>query len=87
MSQDACTLWPDGWWRACCVAHDLAYETGASRLDADVELLSCVATSAEGLLGLASVGVAALMFVGVRVFGGRFWRRAQSGTHSARQDE
>lgn len=87
MSQDACTLWPDGWWRACCVAHDLAYEAGTNRFDADVELLSCVATSAQGLLGLASIGVAALMFVGVRAFGGRFWRRAQSGTHSARQHE
>ena len=87
MSQDACTLWLDGWWRACCVAHDLAYEASTNRFDADVELLRCVATSAQGLLGLASMGIAALMFVGVRAFGGRFWRRAQSGTHSARTHE
>lgn len=73
---DACTLWPEGWWSACCHAHDAAYGAGLDRWAADLDLLRCVAGSGDGVLAIASAGVAGVMFVGVRLFGRRFWRQS-----------
>ena len=72
---DACTLWPEGWWAVCCSAHDVAYGAGLERLGADIDLLRCVAGTGDGALAVASAVVAGVMFVGVRIFGGRFFRR------------
>lgn len=85
---DYCTLWPEGWWSACCQAHDAAYGAGTDRMAADIDLLRCVASSVgdlalleylggagDGLLALLSVGVGTVMFVGVRLFGRGYWRK------------
>lgn len=72
---DHCTWWPEGWWADCCAAHDASYATAvADRLDADLELARCVAESGDPLLSFA---VAVVMLIGVRLFGRRYWRRAQ----------
>lgn len=69
---DGCSWWPDGTssdpdlWRECCVVHDIAYWKGGTReerVEADRNLLSCVAGKKQTLMGL-------LMFVGVRSGGG-----------------
>jgi len=69
---DACTAWPDGPWRHCCVAHDMAYWCGGpaeTRRRADRELRACVASAVEGWRG-GFLG--ALVYTGVRV-GGPPW--------------
>jgi hypothetical protein len=68
---DYCTLWPEGWWAHCCQAHDLAYAAQSGKAAADSALWQCVATSGEP----ASWVIGAVMFVGVTVFGRRFYRR------------
>lgn len=71
---DGCSAFPDGTfeqnklWRACCVAHDVAYWKGgssAARKLADDALRVCVAKSGEP-------EIARLMLAGVRV-GGTPW--------------
>lgn len=71
-----CTLFPDRAmgrdWSHCCQAHDLAYSLGVpTRPEADLQLARCVA-DATGWGWLAS-----LMWAGVVLFGGLFWRRAR----------
>jgi len=69
---DACTAWPDGPWRHCCVAHDMAYWCGGpaeARRRADRELRACVASAVEGGHGAL---LAALVYAGVRL-GGPPW--------------
>lgn len=42
---DGCTLWPDGNWRECCIAHDILYwcsEGDLSRKETDQALRDCV---------------------------------------------
>lgn len=81
MPIDHCTAWFEGWWAACCAAHDLAYaDPLIDRLTADQELAACVAGT-----GAAGVGIAALMYAGVRLFGGWFRRRSlsRSNVHPA----
>ena len=34
---DGCTLWIDGWWRACCDVHDMAFISGSVDLDTHLE--------------------------------------------------
>lgn len=84
---DHCTLFPEGWWSHCCEGHDADYAAQAARHTADLELLQCVATSGDGLLvGAASMVIGMVIFAGVRVFGGRFYRKAgrNSGDSSPR---
>lgn len=72
---DGCTLWPDGWfgkdsWRWACVKHDEAYYYGGgylARLTADVELLFDVTKTGHPC-------VAVVMFCGVRLFGGPYFK-------------
>ena len=43
---DGCTLYPDGEWAGCCIAHDIRYWCGGSARDrenSDTELRNCVA--------------------------------------------
>ncbi len=73
---DYCTLFPDRAagrdWSHCCQQHDLAYTLGTpSRPEADAQLAQCVA-DATGWSALA-----VLMWAGVALFGGIFWRRAR----------
>jgi hypothetical protein len=82
---DHCTLWPEGWWSHCCAVHDADYSAQAGRLVADVRLLQCVAESLPdvamsnpvmvGAALMASATVSAVMFIGVRLFGRRFYRK------------
>jgi hypothetical protein len=68
---DGCTLFPDGDYRDCCVAHDLDYFKGGSlkeRLRSDNRLFKCV----SGKKGWWHKPVAALMWTGVRVGGVSF---------------
>lgn len=71
---DHCTAWPDRAfgldWSHCCAAHDLAYETGAPRIAADLDLAACV-SAATGWHWMAG-----LMFVGVLFFGWAFKARS-----------
>lgn len=75
---DYCTLFPEGWWAQCCMAHDAAYDGQIGQALADDLLWQCVAASAPDgtLLGLASVGIASVMWLGVRLFGRRNYRKA-----------
>lgn len=74
---DYCTWFPEGWWAACCAAHDLAYSSQVGKDLADQALLACVANSANGpVLGAASFAVAGLMYAGVRLFGRRYYKNA-----------
>ena len=74
---DHCTRWLEGWWSHCCAAHDADYAAQIGQALADERLWQCVATSAEGgLLGIATTAVAGLMWLGVRVFGRRYYRKA-----------
>ncbi len=66
---DACSLWLDGSWPACCVEHDVAYWCGGTaeaRARADAELSACVAREYAPWMG-------GLMQVGVRVGGSPLW--------------
>jgi len=66
---DGCTLWPDGTWQACCVAHDMVYWCGGSSADrrgADDQLRRCMAERGGGALEDT------IRYWGVRV-GGHPW--------------
>lgn len=44
-STDGCSMFPDGVWQSCCLAHDVAYWCGGDkddRINADRELRRCV---------------------------------------------
>jgi hypothetical protein len=74
-TSDGCSAFPDGTlqqkqlWLTCCVAHDYAYWKGgtyAERLQADRELMRCVA-------GVGEPWIARLMLAGVRVGGSPYY--------------
>jgi hypothetical protein len=68
---DGCSLFPDGGYRDCCVAHDKAYFAGGSwtkRWQADKNLFKCVAAKK----GFQHKIIAPLMWLGVRA-GGVHW--------------
>ncbi len=65
---DGCTLFPDGNYRDCCVAHDRDYYVGGSckeRRASDNRLYKCV----RNKKGWYNKLVAPVMWAGVRVFG------------------
>lgn len=72
---DYCTMFPEGWWPHCCQMHDIAY--GVLRRQADLDLMQCVSNSAvdNPFAAAASVAIAGTMYIGVRLFGWRFWKR------------
>ena len=74
---DYCTLWFEGFWSDCCKAHDLAYDTQIPRAIADADLATCVVLAANSP-GTALVGAiaAGIMFIGVRVFGWKYYKKA-----------
>lgn len=68
---DGCSLFPDGGYRDCCVAHDNTYYFGGSwteRWQADKKLFKCVA----GKKGFQHKIIASVMWLGVRA-GGVSW--------------
>jgi len=76
---DYCSWFPEGWWGdVCCKAHDEDYLNQIGQLLADDRLFACVANSANHpVLAAVSVGVAGIMWAGVRVFGKRFYKKAK----------
>ena len=74
---DYCTLFPEGWWGHCCEAHDAAYAAQIGQAVADATLLQCVATAGGGWLAPVSAVVGAVMYIGVRTFGRRWYWRAK----------
>lgn len=68
---DYCTFWPEGIWGHCCAAHDGAYAAGAGFWHANLDLMVCVARAGWP-------GIGAIMFVGVGLFGWRFYRKART---------
>lgn len=74
---DYCTWFPEGWWATCCAVHDLAYSTQIGQATADSALLACVAQSGTGPAAAAvSVAVGGVMWLGVRLFGRKFYKKA-----------
>jgi hypothetical protein len=84
---DHCTAFIEGWWAACCASHDSSYAEQIGRLLADDRLWSCVTHSLPAVavdnpvIAAACAGVTAViggvMWLGVRVFGGRFYDRSR----------
>ncbi len=75
---DYCTFFPEGWWGHCCEAHDSDYLAQIGQAVADTALLQCVAAAGDGgLIGIASALVGGVMFLGVRLFGRRYYRKAR----------
>ena len=76
---DGCTLFPDGWWTACCLLHDYLYwwqPLDITRSEADTAMLDCMkALGANSAAAIASVGLGA--------FGWIFWMRGRRGTPGA----
>jgi hypothetical protein len=74
---DYCTHFPEGWWATCCQAHDAAYAAQIGRIEADLGLLSCVASSGgSGAMSLLAGAIGLTMFIGVRLFGSRYYRKS-----------
>lgn len=83
---DYCTLFPEGWWSHCCELHDAGYAAQIGQALADAELAACVAGSlpqiaAEnpllaGVAAVTSTAIGGVMWLGVRLFGRRFYRNA-----------
>lgn len=74
---DYCTWFPEGWWADCCQAHDLAYAAQVGKELADAALFQCVSASASApVMAAASAVAGGLMWLGVRVFGRRFYKKA-----------
>ena len=66
---DGCSMWPDGTWRTCCVAHDVEYWCGGvalNRRDADRALRRCVAER-------SGPTHAWFVYLGVRLGGHHLW--------------
>ena len=64
-TSDGCSLWPDGDWLQCCVAHDIDYWCGgttAQRAASDLRLKQCVAAAGHAKTG-------AVMEIGVYLAG------------------
>jgi hypothetical protein len=65
---DGCSLFPDGDWGECCVAHDRDYFVGgtkAERKASDTRLRQCVRAKGHKY-------ISAMMYIGVRVGGVAF---------------
>lgn len=83
---DYCTLWLEGWWAHCCQAHDTGYVQQIGQAAADNQLFLCVIQSLPavavdnpllaGAAGVASAAVGGAMWLGVRLFGRRFYKKA-----------
>ena len=74
---DGCTMFPDGDWADCCLAHDKAYFRGGTQTErkvADGQLFRCV--RAKG--GFKHRVISDIMWLGVRVGGGLFTDRSFS---------
>lgn len=74
---DGCTSFPEeiagNDLTPCCNAHDVAYwvaDTVGEKFAADIELFQCVLGTGNDLL---TIGIAAVMFVGVAIGGTYFW--------------
>lgn len=70
---DGCSMFPDGIWGECCLAHDIDYWMGGDKMQrfrSDVRLRECIQKTGEGLLTFKALSW--LMWTGVR-FGGYFW--------------
>ena len=68
---DGCTLFPDGNYRDCCVAHDKDYYKGGTekeRSRSDARLYRCV----KRKKGWQNKIIAPIMWLGVRIGGVRF---------------
>lgn len=83
-SSDGCTMFPDGHWRKCCVAHDRDYWMGgtlAERKASDQRLRDCVdeACLQERWSMWGAWLLSRAMYVGVRAFGRLPIRRARWG--------
>lgn len=75
---DYCTWFPEGWWSTCCELHDKAYADQIGQYVADKALFVCVATSGNTVLQVVvGVAVATVMFLGVRLFGKRYYNNAK----------
>lgn len=74
MKQDYCTFFPEGSWQHCCKAHDKAYEMQVDKSVADTNLYNCVKESSD-VYGIGLV--ATLMFIGISIFGRRFYKKAK----------
>lgn len=75
---NGCDFWPDGTWKHCCDAHDVAFFSVGELRDfvvANTEMISCVAQASNVLNAL---------FMGVGVFvGGAFvWKWKALGGRS-----
>jgi hypothetical protein len=77
---DGCTAVPDLHYASCCNKHDKAYRTGVNRkgrpttrLKADLALASCIMREKSSPIFLRIL-IAPTFFIGVRIFGGQFWR-------------
>lgn len=87
---DYCTGWFEGWWSHCCAAHDADYAAQVGQALADGGLALCVASSLPqlaadnpllaGAAALLSAGIGGIMWVGVRLFGRRYYRRAKGSS-------
>lgn len=83
-------MFPEGWWAYCCKAHDNDYALQIGQALADEKLLYCVMQSLPatvvdnpflaGAAGVASVAVGGVMWLGVRLFGRRYYRRAKKSS-------
>ncbi len=66
---DGCSLFPDGNYRDCCVAHDIDYyKGGKGRRSSDKRLYRCV----KKKKGWQNKFIAPLIFIGVRIGGVSF---------------
>lgn len=75
---DYCTFWFEGWWSTCCANHDLAYLNQVPKLVADQELAQCIiAVASNPVQNVVGYGVAGIMFLGVSLFGRRFYKKAK----------
>ena len=72
-----CTWWPEGWWSACCAAHDVNYGGMVPRIVADETLVNCVISTAPetGLFAIVTGFVGVLMYFGTRLGGWGFYTR------------
>ena len=67
-SLNYCSYWFDGEWPHCCLEHDVSYEIGANRFEADWNLFLCVAETGNPLVG-------SIMLIGVVLFGWIFYKK------------